>query len=152
MAIATDTPRDALRVRGMCPRPEGGRRHRADPTAQAATGGRRMSRLRASWEYVRGTYWAVPSAMSVAAVLRSIGIQLDQAATPKLLNRLSWVYAGDPEGARAVLSTIAASMITVAGVVRNVPLSDSDRELIVQCHRAALDVVHAPLGDQLPAS
>jgi hypothetical protein len=27
-----------------------------------------MTRLRASWEYLRGTYWAVPSAMAVAAV------------------------------------------------------------------------------------
>ena len=82
-----------------------------------------MTRLRASWEYLRGTYWAVPSAMSVAAVLLSIGmIQLDQAATPRLLNQLSWVYAGGPEGARAVLSTIAASMITVAGVTFSITI------------------------------
>ena len=82
-----------------------------------------MTRLRASWEYLRGTYWAVPSAMSVAAVLLSIGmIQLDQVATPKLLNRLSWVYAGGPEGARAVLSTIAASMMTVAGVTFSITI------------------------------
>ena len=82
-----------------------------------------MTRLRASWEYLRGTYWAVPSAMSVAAVLLSIGmIQLDQAATPRLLQRLSWVYTGGPEGARAVLSTIAASMITVAGVTFSITI------------------------------
>ena len=43
-------------------------------------------------------------------------IQLDEPATASLLDRLSWVYAGCPEGARAVLSTIAASMITVDGV------------------------------------
>ena len=62
-----------------------------------------MTRLRASWEYLRGTYWAVPSAMSVAAVFLAFGmIQLDQAATSTLLNRLSWVYSGG-EGARAVL-------------------------------------------------
>ena len=72
-----------------------------------------MTRLRASWEYLRGTYWALPSAMSVTAVLLSVGmIQLDEAATASLLDRLSWVYPGGPEGARAVLSTIAASMIT----------------------------------------
>ena len=82
-----------------------------------------MTRLRASWERLRGTYWAVPSAMSVAAVLLSVAmIQLDQAATPGLLNRLSWVYAGGPEGARAVLSTIAASMITVAGVTFSITI------------------------------
>jgi uncharacterized membrane protein len=82
-----------------------------------------MTRLRAAWEYLRGTYWAVPSAMSIAAVLLSAGmIQVDQAATPRLLDRLSWVYTGGPEGARAVLSTIAASMITVAGVTFSITI------------------------------
>ena len=82
-----------------------------------------MTRVRALWDYLRGTYWAVPSAMSVAAVLLSIGmIQLDQAATSKLLDPLSWIYTGGPEGARAVLSTIAASMITVAGVTFSITI------------------------------
>ena len=82
-----------------------------------------MTRLRALWEYLRGTYWAVPSAMSIASVLLAFGIiQLDQAATPKLLNRLSWVYEGGPDGARAVLSTIAGSMITVAGVTFSITI------------------------------
>lgn len=82
-----------------------------------------MTRLRASWEYLRATYWAVPSAMAVAAVVLSVGmIQLDQAATASLLDRLSWVYTGGPEGARAVLSTIAASMITVAGVTFSITI------------------------------
>ncbi|HEU4692616.1 MAG TPA: DUF2254 family protein, partial [Vicinamibacterales bacterium] len=70
-----------------------------------------MMRLRAWWEYLRGTYWAVPSAMAMAAVALSVGmIQLDEAVTAALLDRLSWVYTGGPEGARAVLSTIAGSM------------------------------------------
>ncbi|MEX2662338.1 MAG: DUF2254 domain-containing protein [Vicinamibacterales bacterium] len=82
-----------------------------------------MTRLRASWEYLRGTYWAVPSAMAVAAVGLSVGmIQLDEAATAGLLDRLSWIYTGGPEGARAVLSTIAASMITVAGVTFSITI------------------------------
>jgi len=37
----------------------------------------------------------------------------------------------------------------VGAGVREVPLSDSDRELIAQCLRAALEVLHAPPGDQL---
>jgi uncharacterized membrane protein len=82
-----------------------------------------MTRLRASWEYLRGTYWAVPSAMSIAAVLLAFGVvQLDHATTPTLLNRLSWVYEGGAEGARAVLSTIAGSMITVAGVTFSITI------------------------------
>jgi uncharacterized membrane protein len=82
-----------------------------------------MTRLRASWEYLRATYWAVPSAMAVAAVLLSVGmIQLDRATTATLLDQRSWVFAGGPEGARAVLSTIAASMITVAGVTFSITI------------------------------
>lgn len=80
-----------------------------------------MTRIRATWEYLRGTYWAVPSAMCIAAVLLAIGVvQIDRAATPTLLS--SWVYEGGPEGARAVLSTIAGSMITVAGVTFSITI------------------------------
>jgi len=67
--------------------------------------------------------------MAVAAVALSVGmIQLDEAATASLLDRLSWVYTGGPEGARAVLSTIAASMITVTGVtLHRLPLIEDMR-------------------------
>ena len=76
-----------------------------------------MIRLRAVWERMRSTYWAVPSAMAtVSVVVALLMIDVDQALTARLLNQLSWVYTGGPEGARAVLSTIAASMITVTGV------------------------------------
>lgn len=82
-----------------------------------------MTRLRAFWESMRATYWVVPSAMAfVALVLSVVVIQLDEAAAADLLNRWSWVYTGGPEGARAVLSTIAASMITVAGVTFSITI------------------------------
>ena len=62
-----------------------------------------MMRLRAWWEYLRGTYWAVPSAMAMAAVVLSFGmIQLDEAVTAALLDRLSWVYTGGPEGVASI--------------------------------------------------
>jgi hypothetical protein len=74
-------------------------------------------RLRASWEYVHRTYWAVPSAMAVVAIILSVAmIHVNEALTAARLERLSWVYTGGPEGARAVLSTLAGSMMTVAGV------------------------------------
>ncbi|MEO8520443.1 MAG: DUF2254 domain-containing protein [Acidobacteriota bacterium] len=82
-----------------------------------------MTRLRALWESMRATYWVVPSAMAFGAILLSVAmIQLDQAAAATLLDRWSWVYTGGPEGARAVLSTIAASMITVAGVTFSITI------------------------------
>lgn len=82
-----------------------------------------MTRLRALWESVRTTYWAVPSLMSVLAAGLSVAmIHLDEVLTPTFIDTLSWVYAGGPEGARAVLSTIAGSMITVAGVTFSITI------------------------------
>lgn len=82
-----------------------------------------MTRLGAVWEYLRGTYWAVPSAMSIAAVGLSVGmIKLDGTIMAARVDGLSWVYTGGPEGARAVLSTIASSMITVAGVTFSITI------------------------------
>lgn len=82
-----------------------------------------MMRLRAIWEHVRATYWAVPSAMALVAVLLAlVMIDVDQALTAKFLDQLSWVYTGGPEGARAVLSTIAASMINVTGVTFSITI------------------------------
>ena len=83
----------------------------------------RMTSLRASWEALRATYWAVPSVMVAGALALAAGmVQLDRATGAQLLDRLSWVYTGGPEGARAVLSTIAASMITVAGVTFSITI------------------------------
>ena len=97
------------------------------PVGQGARArpGRRLSvtRLRAFWESIRATYWAVPSLMAVAAVGLSVAmIRVDEVLTPKFIGTLSWVYTGGPEGARAVLSTIAGSMITVAGVTFSITI------------------------------
>ena len=82
-----------------------------------------MTRLRALWERIRGTYWAVPSAMAaVSAVFSIVMVEVDRALTAQFLSELSWVFTGGPEGARAVLSTIAASMITVAGVTFSITI------------------------------
>jgi uncharacterized membrane protein len=82
-----------------------------------------MTRLRAVWDRMRGTYWAVPSAMAAVAIVAAlVMIDVDEALTAELLNQLSWVYTGGAEGARAVLSTIAASMITVAGVTFSITI------------------------------
>jgi uncharacterized membrane protein len=81
-----------------------------------------MTRLSALWERIRGTYWAVPSAMAAASIAMSFAtIEVDRGMT-STLTRLTWVYSGGPEGARAMLSTIAASMITVAGVTFSITI------------------------------
>jgi uncharacterized membrane protein len=82
-----------------------------------------MTRFRALWDHMRATYWAVPSAMAAVSVVASLVlIDVDRALTARVLSQLSWVYTGGPEGARAVLSTIASSMITVAGVTFSITI------------------------------
>ncbi len=56
--------------------------------------------------------------MALGALMLAAGVPyLDRALPDDWLRNIPLVYSGRPAGARAVLSTIATSMITVAGVV-----------------------------------
>ena len=66
---------------------------------------------------LRASYWFIPSLMaSTAVVLSLLTVMLDGHLGGRWLNDVDWLYANKPDGARAVLSTVAGSMITVAGV------------------------------------
>lgn len=74
-------------------------------------------------ESLRTSLWFVPTFMMSAATALAFGLprfDRDYVDTDGLLG--PWVYGGGPEGARQVLSTIAGSMITVAGVVFSVTI------------------------------
>ncbi|QDS99388.1 DUF2254 domain-containing protein [Adhaeretor mobilis] len=66
---------------------------------------------------IRASYWFIPSLMALGAVALSIlTTQLDARYGAEWFSNLGWAMASKPDGARSVLSTIAGSMITVAGV------------------------------------
>jgi uncharacterized membrane protein len=68
-------------------------------------------------ERLRTSLWLVPSICTlVAAVLAFVLIEIDRWTGSRAL-ALPGTFAGGAESARAVLSTIAGSMITVAGTV-----------------------------------
>ncbi|MEO8215959.1 MAG: DUF2254 domain-containing protein [Acidobacteriota bacterium] len=72
-------------------------------------------------ERVRGSLWFVPAIMTLASIsLAFLLIWADHKFSAEVIRTLGWTYSGGPEGAREVLATIAASMITVAGVVFSV--------------------------------
>lgn len=76
------------------------------------------NRLRAFWDELRASYWFIPSVMAVMSVALSIAtIRLDEGVGRELRWVTGLVYVDSAEGAREVLSTVASSMITVAGVV-----------------------------------
>lgn len=77
-----------------------------------------LARFRLAWESVRSSYWFLPSLMGVASAGAAIGmLALDRRVGTRWLAGLGWLYSGDASGARDVLSTVAGSMITVAGVI-----------------------------------
>jgi len=80
-----------------------------------------IPRLLHLWARVRSSLWFVPACMSLAAAVLALAAgRLDAAVAGGELTLPFFVYAGDRDGARTVLSTVAGSMITVAGVTFSV--------------------------------
>lgn len=76
------------------------------------------TRLTHLWDSVTSSMWFVPALMTIITIGVSFAtITLDGNYKERLANETGWIWAGGPEGAREILSTIAGSMITVAGVV-----------------------------------
>ncbi len=71
-------------------------------------------------ERIRSNLWLIPALCSgLAAVLASVLIAVEQAGD-RLTFLRPWVFTGGAESARTLLSTIAGSMITVAGTLYSI--------------------------------
>jgi uncharacterized membrane protein len=74
-------------------------------------------------DQLRASYWFVPSVMAfLAIVLGGVMVWLDAGPATGILDGLGWYQQAKPDGAHQVLSTIAGSMITVAGVVFSITI------------------------------
>jgi len=72
---------------------------------------------------IRSSYWFVPSLMAVAALATGAGVvYLDARIGSDWLRQFGWYQSNTSDGAREVLSTIAGSAITVAGVVFSITI------------------------------
>jgi uncharacterized membrane protein len=81
------------------------------------------ARLLEIWETLRTSFWAVPALM----ILGSIGLAyatlvLDRSEPLEDLDGYKFLFRGGPEAAREMLSIIAGSMITIAGVVFSITI------------------------------
>lgn len=75
-------------------------------------------RIKDIWAALHSSFWFVPSLMALSALCFSfLTIRIDQATNASFASSLSFIWSGGAEGARSILSTVAGSMITVAGVV-----------------------------------
>jgi uncharacterized membrane protein len=98
-------------------------RHAAAPTRGLWWG--MVSRLRSVWEALNSSYWFVPAALGLGAFLLSLAtLAVDRRLPQDWVQRLDQdvLPAIQSEGARSVLTTVASSMITVAGVVFSLTL------------------------------
>ncbi len=70
------------------------------------------------WESLRANFWFVPTVLVAGAVALSlVMINLDKAsAYDNWMATLGWFFTRGPEGSRAVLSTVAGSMMTITRV------------------------------------
>lgn len=72
---------------------------------------------------LQSSYWFVPSVMAVGAIVLSVvTVGMDEWFSSDWPEKFPWFYSNKPEGARAVLATVAGSMITVAGVTFSLTL------------------------------
>ncbi len=71
----------------------------------------------------RSSYWFIPTLMALGALALGIGVvYLDVQVGSEWLTDFGWYQSNTADGAREVLSTIAGSAITVAGVVFSITI------------------------------
>jgi len=81
------------------------------------------ARLSNQWERLRTSFWFLPSSMAAVAIALSfLLVQVDTWLGAEVVRNFGWLYTFGPEGARAVLSAIASSMITVAGLTFSITM------------------------------
>ena len=82
------------------------------------------ARLLAYWDDLRSSYWFIPSVMAVAAFGLSFAtVYADGRVGADWIDSVPWLYANKPDGARQLLSTVAGSMIGVAGVTFSITIA-----------------------------
>lgn len=80
------------------------------------------ARLFHLWDTLASSYWFVPTLMLLASTGLAYGMLAADEAL-ELSEGSRWRYGGGIEGARTVLSTVAGSTMTVAGVVFSITIA-----------------------------
>ena len=80
-----------------------------------------MSWLRPTWDIIRTSLWLVPSLLCLVGVaLAVIMVSIDHQLAGRLDQDAWWLHTGDGEDARTLLSTLLASIITMASMAFSV--------------------------------
>ncbi len=75
------------------------------------------------WDSLRSNFWFVPSLMVAGSVLLSfLTLWLDHRPEPGRIASAALTYSRGPEGARAILSAVAGSMVTIASLTFSITI------------------------------
>ena len=81
------------------------------------------ARLIKLWNDLQSSYYFIPGLMAVGAVfLAMLTSHIDKTWDNTLAENLGWFYSNKADGARAILTTIAGSMMTVASVTFSITM------------------------------
>lgn len=84
----------------------------------------RLTRLLLFWDGLRSSYWFTPALMLLGGGALAIAlVALDERVKNESLRGLWWIFSGGAEGARSLLSTVAGSVITVAGTTFSITIA-----------------------------
>lgn len=76
------------------------------------------ARLAARWYDVQDSLWFIPALMTAGAIVLALAmVRLDREVLANPRPETDWLFGAGASGARAVLSAIAGTMITVTGVI-----------------------------------
>jgi uncharacterized membrane protein len=82
-----------------------------------------LTRLRHWWQEKRSSFWFIPTMMVLDAVLlATVLITIDATVDLHMVERWPLLFGAGAAGARSLLTAVASSMITVAGVVFSITL------------------------------
>lgn len=75
------------------------------------------------WLNIKNSLWFIPTLMAISAIVLAFGfLRLDNYIMYKNFPVKWLIYGGQGDGARSVLSTIASSMVAIAGVTFSITL------------------------------
>ena len=82
-----------------------------------------LAKLRQGWQDMLSSFWFVPTGMVLGAVgLASILITVDATVNLQIVERWPLFFGAGAAGSRGLLTAVASSMITVAGVVFSITI------------------------------
>ncbi len=80
-------------------------------------------RLLRLWNRLRASYWFVPAALTAASALLAVGVvDFERSRVGRDFVASIFLRHVGPEGARAILATLAGSMVTLAGVTFSITI------------------------------